>query len=232
MRGAIASAVQCTANGKLTTDPRGRPVSVTMRAQGSCPPGCPLLGSGCYAESGPQGIHTARLNRPRKRSPLEYAEATAEAIDGLRAVGQPLRVDIVGDDRTPAAAAVTGRAVSRFRERGGGRAWKYSHAWRDIPRNSWGAALSILASVETVADGVVALDSGYAPARVVARFPTDPARGADGIRWIPCPAQVSEFDCERCRLCTRGDSLVQSRAGILFAAHGSGARRVRNALEG
>ena len=230
MSAPLAIAVQRTENGKITSEPNRRPVSVTMRGQGSCPTTCPLLGAGCYAESGPQGIHTARLNRVRRGTPEAYARATACAIEGLRAVGQPLRIDIVGDDATPQAAGITGRAAAAFRERGGGPVWKYSHSWRGIPRNSWGGALAILASVESARDGLAALERGYAPARVIGRFPELRERDAFEVRWIPCPAQVGESDCEHCRLCTHGDRLAEQGAGILFEAHGSGAAKVRKTI--
>jgi len=38
-------------------------VSATYVSQQSCPDDCPLLGNGCYAETGNVGIHTNRLNR-------------------------------------------------------------------------------------------------------------------------------------------------------------------------
>jgi hypothetical protein len=37
------------------------PVSTTSRH--TCPSSCPLKGNGCYADSGPLGIHWAKVNR-------------------------------------------------------------------------------------------------------------------------------------------------------------------------
>jgi hypothetical protein len=45
------------------SDPDGFGVSATYVSQQSCPDDCPLLGNGCYAETGNVGIHTNRLNR-------------------------------------------------------------------------------------------------------------------------------------------------------------------------
>ena len=186
-------------------------------------------------------------------SPEEVARAEAAGIDALRAVGQPLRLGISGDGRTPAAARIRSAAAERFARRGGGPVWAYTHAWRDVPRSSWGG-VSILASVHSVAEGAQALARGYAPARTLrsGAFPASafrdapvgglqiaalPAIGAPratceapagGIRWIPCPQQQpgGKATCASCRLCMRGDRLAEQRAGILFAPHGSGARRV------
>lgn len=68
------SAVLRTTARKLTTSSVGRPVAVTHVSQATCPKpgvdsrgvlrwGCPWLGSGCYAESGPEGMVTRQLER-------------------------------------------------------------------------------------------------------------------------------------------------------------------------
>lgn len=207
--------------------------AATHVTQASCPRTCPLLGSGCYAESGPQGIHTARLNRAtdgRRLSPVDYARAERAAVARLSPkAGEPIRFGIVGDARTPAAARERARAASDWTARGGGQAWAYTHAWRTVPRREYGT-ISALASVERPADAATARAQGYAPALVVGRFPA--ASWVDaGVRWIACPSQTRDTTCARCRLCFRADQLRDLGRGIAFEAHGSGARRVRERLE-
>jgi hypothetical protein len=91
--------------------------------------------------------------------------------------------------------------------------------------------VSILASVEKPADGIEALSKGYAPAIVVPEHTSDKARIERGIRWIPCPAQTREnVTCSSCRLCFDADTLRARNAGISFAAHGSGVKKVRRRL--
>ena len=58
-------------------------VSATYASQSSCPRSCPWFGKGCYAEHGPVGFTTRRLNRSTARSAVRIAEAEARAIDGL-----------------------------------------------------------------------------------------------------------------------------------------------------
>lgn len=57
--------VERSEDAKLS-DPDGLGVSATYVAQESCPESCPLLGNGCYAETGNVGIHTNRINAQAK----------------------------------------------------------------------------------------------------------------------------------------------------------------------
>ncbi|HZR80393.1 MAG TPA: hypothetical protein VFD92_04775 [Candidatus Binatia bacterium] len=220
-----AIAVERTANRKTG------PVSVTHATQATCPATCPLLKSGCYAEQGVQGIHTSRLNRAAGRADRrELAREEARAIDQLSGK-RPLRLRVVGDAATTSAARTLARAVDRYQLRSGAPVWTYTHAWRDVPREAWGAT-SVLASVESIGDAKRALNRGYAPAIVVSRFGSDRAAVVDGVRVIPCPAQArDDIRCTDCRLCWNADALQARRAAIAFEAHGSGAPKARAAVK-
>lgn len=223
---AAVTAVEKTSNRK-TGD-----VSVTHVSQASCPDSCKLKGSGCYAETGMQAFVTRRLNKAETdQTRTALARAESDAIDGLSGK-RPLRLHVVGDSVTREAVSIVASAASRYRERGGQRIWSYSHGWRSIPRRLWGV-VSILASCETLADCKKALARGYAPALVVERFGSHKATVVDGVRLIPCPAQTHENTrCTDCRLCWNDRALLERRAAIVFEAHGSGAKRVREALAG
>lgn len=222
---ANVSAKACrTSNRKITA---GRHAYVTMTSQTSCPLDCPLLGAGCYAESGPQGIHTARLNKA-SGTPELIAKAEAEAIDTLPDDAQAacLRLHVVGDCRTAEAASIVAEAAERWTARNGAPAYGYTHAWRDVPRDAW-RSVSMLASVETLADASKALQAGYAPAIVVAEHTEKRAR----VRVVPCPNQTQGVTCDECRLCFNADALQARRAVISFAAHGARARVIRDTLK-
>lgn len=210
-----------TSNAKLTSDPRRRPVSVTRASQSSCPASCPALGVWCYAEHGHAGLHARRLE---PAAPLDVATQEAAAIRASwPRDGRPLRLHEVGDATTAECAELLAGAVADAQAEGAGPAWSYTHAWRDVPRAAWGH-VSVLASCETADDVREAQSRGYPAARVVAEFES-PRRDSRGI---PCPAQTGAApDCASCRLCMRADRLA---APILFAAHGSGARELREAL--
>lgn len=189
---------------------------------------CPLKDNGCFAQYGQVRFHVAPLEkrvREAHASPVRTAREEARGIDALKAKGQGLRLHVSGDCPSDETARIVSGAAERFERRGGGRAWSYTHAWRRVRRASWGA-VSILASVETLADAKRAIRRGYATARVVPAFPSEKAWTEDNIRWIPCPAQTrDDVTCGSCRLCWDADGLRKRGAGIAFEAHSAGAKR-------
>lgn len=220
----LAKAVERTANRKVG------PVSVTMASQVTCPTSCPFLRSGCYAESGLQGIHTARLNKARGTA-LDAARQEAEAIRGL--TGRlPLRLHVVGDCTTAQAASLVSRASAEHREKHGQPVWTYTHAWATVPRSAW-RNVSVLASVETTEHADRAERLGYASAMTVPSLPADgKAWRANGRTFIPCPEQTGRAkECTSCRLCWDDGALRLRSATILFGAHGNGARKVATACQ-
>src|SRR5262249_46157011 len=163
------------------------------------------LGKGCYAESGLVGWQTRRLNRSGLRGALRIARAEARAIDGLTG-DRLLRLHVVGDAKTEAAARELGAAASCYTARGnaprrGKKVWTYPHAWRTVPRAAWGNAVSVLASVETVREAREAMAKGYAAAVVVAAFERESAYPIDGTTVLPCPNQTRGVTCRDCGLC-------------------------------
>jgi hypothetical protein len=204
-------------------------VYVTHASQGSCPASCPFIGSGCYAENGPQGFVTRRLNRAQADAgadALAIAQAEADAIRALPDASKPLRLHVVGDCASDDAALMVSDAV------GDRTAWTYTHAWRDVQRAAW-RKVSVLASCETDAEAAQAASKGYATARVVRSFPEGkPQRTDNGFLPVPCPEQTGKAaSCADCRLCWDDDNLRSKRLTILFAAHGA-TRKVAAALEG
>jgi hypothetical protein len=145
------------------------PVSVTMAAQASCGRGCPFLGRGCYAESGPQGLLTLNLNRAAKAtSHITIAQAEAAAIDRLTG-RRPLRIHIVGDCKDNRAAQIVSCAAERHTKRFGQAAWTYTHSWAQVSRKSWGN-VSVLASCDSSREVQRVHTRGYATALVVPEF--------------------------------------------------------------
>ena len=223
----IARAIPKSRNSKIGV------AAATYASQGSCPGACPLRGSGCYAETGRAGITTNRLNAADDgASPEQIAEAEALEIDALETTND-LRVHVVGDCATPAAAEIVSSAADRFSKRGGGIAWTYTHAWRDVPRSAWGG-VSVLASVENLEDAARARARGYAVAMVVPDHPTDGRAETldDGRKLVPCAEQTRGRTCVDCRLCL-GDTALRDRDVIItFAVHGSSKARALVAIEG
>lgn len=223
-----AIAVETSSNAKLGF------VSATYASQASCPLSCPWYGNGCYAESGLVGYQTRRLNRSAVRGAVRIARAEAKAIDALTG-DRLLRLHVVGDARTDSAAREIGAAARRYASRGnaprrGRKVWGYTHAWRTVARASWGDAVSVLASVETVRDARAAMAKGYAAAVVVTAFERDSAYRIDGVTVVPCPNQTRGVTCRDCGLCRDDERLRSCGLVIAFQAHGSGGAAVRKTL--
>jgi len=193
--------------------------------EATCPASCRLRGSGCYAQNGHVALHARRLDSAA--TPLQAARHEASLLDAAQGIrGVPLRLHVSGDTRTAAAARILAGALLRWRSRGGGSVWTYTHAWRTVPRAAWGSAVSILGSAEDTRHGAAILEAGYAPAVVVDTVPADGrAFERDGVTWIPCPQQTRGRTCTECRLCFDADALAARRSGIAFAAHGAGRKR-------
>jgi hypothetical protein len=201
--------------------------SSTWVAQPSCPSTCSLRGSGCYAEGGPSGIHTSRLNREAESASLsanDLAANEAACIDAL-AVGLDMRLHVVGDCRTTKAASLVGEAVSRYKRRyrhKGLRVWTYTHS-EYVQREAWGDDVSVLRSCDKPSDIAKALAAGYAPA-IVTAAPTPKevtTFEAEGVTFIVCPYHTKQRDCVSCGLCLDGDKLFAKGVGIAFWPHGS-----------
>ena len=202
-------------------------VAATYVSQQSCPRDCPFLRSGCYAESGPIGVITHRLNRSGRRSPKSLALAESKLIASAPG-DRPLRVHVVGDCRTNGSAQIVSRAMANYPNR----SWTYTHAWRKVHRRSWGKA-NVLASCESIASVRKARRGGYATVLTVPKFQADRAYNVTpDIRLIPCPNQTRGVTCAQCRLCWDAERLRKSRLTIGFALHGNRAKSVNNKQPG
>lgn len=195
----------------------------------SCPLTCSLKDNGCYAQNSYTGITVKRLDKEANGySVLQIAKAEAFAIDnsyngGQVPAGRDLRLHVSGDCRTISGARIVNAAVKRWKNRGGGNVFNYTHSWKNVPRKEW-KDVSILASVSDIKEVDFARKQGYAPAIVVSEFDGPKAffiKNCD-TRWVPCPAQTKpeQVSCSSCKLCMKSDYLFKNNIGIAFAAHG------------
>lgn len=227
MKGAIY--VQDSGNTKIMGSEKVDATYASIRH--TCPDSCELKDKGCYAQTSFVGMINHRMNRrARQGSPLDLARAEAQAIDdsyngGEVPKGRALRIHVAGDSRTWKGTALISAAILRWKKRGGGDVWSYTHAWAHVPRHFW-RGVSVLASVDTVEQVSAAREQGYAPALVVSEHPSEKAYTLPGsdIKWIPCPNQTKpggkEIGCSDCRLCFNDKRLFEGNYGIAFAAHG------------
>lgn len=195
--------------------------------EGTCPSSCPFKDNGCYSQNSYVEMHVKKLDRQAKRlSKVALAQKEAEAIDasyhGKKVPdGRLMRLHVSGDSSTITGTKLINNAVKRWLKRGGKSVWTYTHAWKSVSRKHW-SNVSVLASVSSVEEAEVARKHNYTPALVVSEFHSKKLFTLPGsdIRWIPCPAQVSDKGCSDCQACIKTDILYKKNYGIAFAAHG------------
>lgn len=233
MRGAIY--VSDSGNTKIMGSKKVDATYASIKA--TCPDSCSLKDEGCYAQTSFVGMINARMNRrARQDSPLKVARSEAQTIDssydgGQVPTGRAMRLHVAGDSRTITGTRVLNAAVGRWKKRGGGDCWSYTHAWKHVSRNEW-TNVSILASVATTAEVPEAREQGYAPAIVVGEHPSEKAYTLPGsdVKWIPCPNQTRGVGCTDCNLCMKADWLYQTNRGIAFSVHGVYKNRLKKHL--
>lgn len=213
--------------------------------QQTCPRTCPFRGNGCMAQSGYTGRAVRRIEALAEgMSSYEIGRQEALALDRLCRRGVPrdggrdgesprdLRLHISGDVTEDSSLRVLAAAVSRWKARGGGSAWTFTHAWERLERERW-RPISVLASIERPEQSELAQARSYVPAITVRTFPsTKPFRVAGSrTMWIPCPAETKKRTCVECRLCLdHEDQLYERGHGIAFAVHGGQSKKAKRQL--
>lgn len=232
--------VQQSKNAKIGGEASNGLDAIYLAIRQSCPSECPFKpvdeNHGCWATVGRVGMLNSKLEKEAagmdKRA---LGREVAKAIDaswprGVRE-GQMLRLPVAGDFSVKSAVAPVVSAFERWKKRGGQGAWGYTHAWRRVERKAW-KGVSMLASVETVAEAKAARRRGFAPARVVSEFPNgDRAWVEGGIKFIPCPEQTRGVTCDKCRLCFDDKKLSERKSAIAFRAHSLVKKRTLNVLQ-
>ena len=230
-------------NGKDRSIPMGFGVSTTYTSMvATCDAdGCPIYGE-CYPVSGPLKALMRKLDvAAAGMSADEVAALEAFIIDQQWPDGIPqdgacggrdLRLHVSGDVLTVIGARLLGAAATRWRRRGGGRVWLYTHSWRRFPASAFGPNITALASVETEQEAKEVIERGYIAFLLLPRTDDEGFEDGDspfllaeiGHTAIPCKAQSKGSNCAECRLCL-GDadlSTVKGRPGMVIAvlAHG------------
>jgi hypothetical protein len=203
----------------------------------TCSEACPFKGSGCFAEPGFTRFKAREFDAAKGLTADQVIAEEARLIDGAfdsgrvpqdsAQGGRDLRLHMGGDVGSALGAQLLAGAAGRWRDRGGGTVWTFTHAWREVPREAWGP-ISVIAAVEQAEDIQVA----RAAAIVVDKFPSDKAFSLPGstTKIVPCPAETRGKTCVECRLCLDADKATRRNIAIVFEAHGPTARRVREAL--
>lgn len=223
-----------TSTDRCRLEPIGPFVASTyVSIAATCPTSCPFKAGGCFAAASSGHLTMRKLDAAAVgMSAIDVTRAEVALIDNAWKRGVPqdgarggrdFRLHVGGEVSDRIGATLLAGAAKRFRARGGGAMWTFTHQWEhDIERDDWGD-VSVLASVQHVEQVEPARRLGYVPAIVVPEFASPKAFTIPGspVRWIPCPAESrGNTTCAQCRLCLDDDNLRRHGLGIAFAAHG------------
>lgn len=206
-------------NGRFQTNPKPPYVCSTyVSISATCPSSCRFKDNGCYVQTGNALVSMRRLDNAASATGVHPNRLEAELIDRQwnseyhttrRRVpqdgkhgGRDLRLHVGGDVKDKTGARALAAAVERWRSRGGGDAWTYTHRWRKVPVEAFGSIVA-LASVEKSREAEEAVDLGYTPSFTMSGFREERAYREGAIKVVPCPAQTRNLKCVDCRLCMR-----------------------------
>lgn len=201
------------------------PIPVSTSDNSTCPDACPLKAGGCYAKSGPLGMHWQKVSAGKRGELLEQFARKIEQLPD----GQLWRHNQAGDlpgkgDR------INKRALGRIvRANKGKRGFTYTHkpplehgnARAIVDANEGGFTVNLSANSLIHADTLKSYDLGPVVSLVPEGTPASGETPA-GNRYVVCPAQQrDDITCATCQLCSRRDRSII----VAFLPHGSAARK-------
>lgn len=202
----------------ISTNKKTGPIPVSTSPADTCPESCPMRGAGCYAESGPLGIHWGKVSRGDRG--VTWA-AFLEAVEAFRP-GQLWRHNQAGDLQGRGGALSPVPLIDLIAANVGKRGFTYTHysptgSNAELIRlaNDCGFTVNLSADDLVQADEYAALD--IAPVVVV--LPSDQLANTwtpKGNRVVICPNYTHGTQCIDCKLCQERDRPI-----IGFPAHGS-----------
>lgn len=205
------------------------PVSVTTRA--ACPTDCAFRGNGCYAETGPLGLHWNAVSRGDRGMGWEmFCDAVATLPD-MQLWRHNAAGDLPGNGKVIDRKALERLTSAQFGKRG----FTYTHYRPDNETNYDAIAAANLSgfvvnmSANTLREADELAELGIAP--VVTVLPRDQLTNTQtpaGRKVVVCPAVTHDnVSCATCQLCARPHRDVV----VGFPAHGSGAKRIELHLQ-
>jgi hypothetical protein len=205
------------------------PIPVSTTSAETCPPSCPFVKSGCYADAGPLALHWARVNAGDTGTDWQgFCAAVASLPDG-----QIWRHNQAGDLPGLGNAIDAAQLAQLAAANAGKRGFTFTHKPMTDPANAAavqdananGFTVNLSANTLAHADELAAL--GIAPVAVVLPHDVDGAatrtlQTPAGRTVSVCPATYrDDVTCQSCQLCQR-----QNRATIVgFPAHGAARRK-------
>lgn len=214
------------------------PIATIRSSSDTCPSTCPFNnGGGCYAAGGPEAIHWKRLDQSTKPEHQGWIGLSDQFRAAKLKPGTLLRLNTAGDlPHLPTTGEILGNVVDLMRgifEHHKVVPFTYTHHRQTehnlavIDRQNQ-SGFTVNLSCDTEERASMMHQRGF-PAVVV--VPADDDRkhwtDQDGTRFVTCPAQTGDTNCDRCRLCTKADRSVV----VAFRAHGTKAKKISARLE-
>jgi hypothetical protein len=215
---------------KVSSNSKTGKIPVTVSNRGTCPPSCPLLKNGCYAESYYTQLHWDKVTN------AERGTNWNEFINSIKSL--PKRVlwrhnvsgDLVGSNDVIDAPALA-QLVQANKNKSG---FTYTHYPMDNSNNiqavkmanNGGFTVNLSANNIEQADQYKTL--GIAPVVVVVGEDCDKVTfTANNNKIVVCPAQTSDkVTCSSCGLCQKSD-----RDYIIgFRVHGTYTKKAKLSL--
>lgn len=210
------------------------PIPVSTSPDSTCPPACPFMGEGCYADNGPLKIHWLQVSKRTRGEPWKVFLSRVRSLPESQLWRHNQAGDLPGAGNRIDAVRLNQLASSNKGRKG----FTYTHkpviatpsvpaevvqANRRAVKSAVKAGFTVNLSGNNVEHADRLAKTGLPVATVVppgapSRF-TTPA----GNKVVICPAQRSDtITCATCRLCSKPD-----RGFIVgFLPHGTGHKKV------
>jgi len=217
-----------------STNAKTGPIPVSTSPDSTCPPACPFMGEGCYADNGPLKIHWTQVSKGTRGEPWTVFLSRIRSLpdDQLWRMNQAGDLPGIGNRID---AKQLGELANSNKGRKG---FTYTHkpvvATEGVPpevvqanRRAVKSAVAQGFTINLSGNNVEHADrlakTGLPVATVVP--PGSPARFVTpaGNKVVICPAQRSDTTtCATCRLCSKPDRGFM----IGFLPHGTGVKKV------
>jgi hypothetical protein len=198
------------------------PIPVSMTAASTCPPSCPLMNRGCYAEQHMVAIHWRRLSAGGGISWQDFLKEVRALPEG-----QIWRHNEAGDLPGDGEELDQRKLVELVSSNRGRRGFTYTHKSLEHARLYKAATMlgfTVNISTDSLAQADAAAALGLPVTTVLPHDAPDKGnRTPEGRHVVVCPAELRvHVTCERCKLCAVG-----SRKSIVgFRAHGDRAKQI------
>lgn len=213
---------------KKSSNAKVGPIPVTTSERDSCPPTCPFLKNGCYADSGMYTrLHWDKISAGERGDTLEALHKQVRKLPE----GQLWRHNVAGDLKHTDGAIDAPALWQLVAANTGRRGFTYTHHVPegdnlDAIEGANRAGFTVNISCNSPAEAVVMQSRTTAPV-VTTVAPEFWAEGDKVGPVVRCPAETrDDVSCATCQLCQRAERKVI----VGFTAHGSQSAKVLDVI--